>query len=83
MMRVRLRWITLPGRLRFSIQAILILVTFACTFAGWVAYHRNWIHDRHRFADNHWPPLTMSAEPPWILMLFGEKPRPRVHLCGT
>ena len=40
-----------------------------------LAYHLNWIRDRHEFLAKHWEPGAdwQHATPPGLLVLFGER----------
>jgi hypothetical protein len=69
------RWLT-P---RFSLRTLFALVTIASVPMGWVAYHLNWIHQRHAFLEldgvRQYPRVRVTRPFPWGLRLLAEEPR--------
>jgi hypothetical protein len=73
--------VTTPTRRRwfqFSLATMFVVVT---VFAVFVAYHVNWIHQRHELLASErddfglWPPQMVEmkeARPPSLLWIFGE-----------
>jgi hypothetical protein len=65
---------------RFSLRTLFVLVTIACTGAGWVAYQLNWIRERHDFVERYQCRHTFhnieipDPKIPFSLRLLGEKP---------
>jgi hypothetical protein len=66
-------------RFRFSLRAMLLVVTFCCPLLGWVGYQLRWIRERNQaIRDYHALRFNIgvghaNTEPPFPLGWFGEQ----------
>jgi hypothetical protein len=70
-----------PFKLRFSIRAILVMMTLLAILCGWCGYSMNWIRQRREFIDSD----LMNGRgdytrAPGLLFLFGEPGYGQLHV---